>query len=133
MAIVTIILVPDPFPQDHFVRQFICVRSFGNRSMGVDGEPDENGRADGRPPDEEIPCSPLLHKSPPFGDLLNMTLFSRAGKNFDLSQSSIPFSDSTCLNPLVSPFRNEGRGAVPSLLKGGWGILFLLARLFDAI
>jgi len=50
-----------------------------------------------------------------------------------ISRTSILFPDSICLNPLASPFRNEGRGAVPSLLKGGWGILFLLARLFDAI
>ena len=133
MAIVTIILVPDPLPLHHLICQFVSVGSLRDRGMGINGEPDENGRADGRSPDEEIPCSSLLHKSPPFGDLLNMTLFSRAGKNFDLSQSSILFPDSICLNPLVSPFRNEGRGAVPSLLKGGWGILFLLARLFDAI
>ena len=133
MAVVTIIFMPDPFPENDLICQFICVGPFGDGGVGVDGEPDENGRADGRSPDEEIPCSSLLHKSPPFGDLLNMTLFSRAGKNFDLSQSSILFPDSICLNPLVSPFRNEGRGAVPSLLKGGWGILFLLARLFDAI
>jgi len=38
-----------------------------------------------------------------------------------ISQISILFPDSICLNPLVSPFRNEGQGAVPSLLKGGWG------------
>lgn len=50
-----------------------------------------------------------------------------------ISQIPILFPDSICLNPLASPFRNEGRGAVPSLLKGGWGILFLLAGFFDTI
>lgn len=63
MTIVAVMLVPDPFALDHFVRQFVCVCPFWNGRMGIDGEPDEDSGADHRSPDKNIPGSLLLHRS----------------------------------------------------------------------
>ena len=60
--------------------------------MGVDGEPDENGSADDRSPDEEITCSLLPHrnllKKSPQSLLKNYIIIFglTRRKSFDLSQ-----------------------------------------------
>ena len=63
MAIVAIMFMPDSFPQNDFVRELIFMSAFGDGGVSIDGEPDENSSADGRPPEEEIPSRPLLHRS----------------------------------------------------------------------
>jgi hypothetical protein len=62
MAVIAIILVPNPFALDNFLCQLIRVRAFRDGGMGVDGEPNEDHRANRRPPDKKIPCSFLLHR-----------------------------------------------------------------------
>jgi hypothetical protein len=69
MAIVTIVLMPYLLACYDFIRQFICVGAFRNGRMGVNGEPDEDGGADDRPPDEKISCCLFLHKEPPSNGL----------------------------------------------------------------
>jgi len=66
MAVITVILVPNPFSHNDFIGQFIGVRPFGDGGMGVDGEPDKDRSTNDRSPDEEISGSPLNHKKPPF-------------------------------------------------------------------
>jgi hypothetical protein len=86
--------MPDPFPQDHFIRQLIGVRSFRNGGMGINGQPDKYCRADDRSPYKKVPCALFPHKKPPFfSPLLWIGLFTtirialNQEKIIDLSQN----------------------------------------------
>lgn len=63
MAIVAIVLVPDALSKDDFIRKLVRVSSFRDRSVGINGEPDENGSANDCSPDKEIPRTLLLHRN----------------------------------------------------------------------
>jgi hypothetical protein len=75
MAVITVILMTDPFPKDHFIGQFIGVRPFRNGGVGINGEPDENRSADDRAPNKEISCTLFPHKKPPFYNSLKFIRF----------------------------------------------------------
>ena len=64
MAIITIMSMPNSFPQGDLVCQFIRICSLWDGGMGVNGEPNKNGSANGCPQDEEISGCPLFHKIP---------------------------------------------------------------------
>jgi hypothetical protein len=66
MAVITVMPMPDPFPLHHFVCQFVGVRSFGYRGVGINREPYEDGGTDHRSPDKKIPRPFFLHREPPF-------------------------------------------------------------------
>jgi len=65
VAVITVTMMPHPLTQNDFICQLICVRSFRNGGMGIDGEPDKDKGADDCSQDEEISCSLLPHRNLP--------------------------------------------------------------------